>query len=94
VRACLYHGRETLGSVVNSPERRIAEGGRIQWNEPIAFDVKLQNLPRMARLCFMLYTNSDQRSKPTTRKDRQATGGGKKTGAKKVWLTIMDCLVF
>lgn len=83
VRACLFHGPETLGVVVNSPERRIAEGGTIQWNEPISFDVKLQNLPRMARLCFMLYTNSDQRTKPAKRTDRIATGG-KKAGAKRV----------
>jgi Phosphoinositide 3-kinase C2 len=95
VRGCLYHGWEMLGSVINSPERRITEGATIQWNEPFVFDVSLTNLPRMARLCFMLYTSSDRRENNTMRpskgekKGRLPTGGGnKKVGAAKVCTVV------
>lgn len=45
--------------------------GNAKWGEMLAFDLQLQNVPRMARLCFVLYMLPDKRigkKTPTARK--------------------------
>ena len=75
VRASLYHGRENLCTSINSPEKRIMDSGTIEWHERINFDLTLCNIPRMMRLCFMLYTAGDRRTKQPGRAGRLPTGG-------------------
>jgi len=75
IRASLYHGRENLCTSINSPDKRISDGGTIEWHQPIDFDLELCDIPRMMRLCFMLYTTGDRRTKATGRAGRPQTGG-------------------
>lgn len=67
LRASLYHGGDTLCAIVNSKDTMLS-GGHAKWEELLTFDLPLQNVPRMARLCFMLYMLSDKRTgkKPST----------------------------
>lgn len=70
VRACLYHGGDTLCSSVSSKDTMLTQGCA-KWGEMLTFDLQLQNVPRMARLCFVLYMLPDKRSgkkTPTARK--------------------------
>ena len=67
MRCCIYHGPDTMCSVVNSGQYEPKEG-LIVFNETISFkDLDLVNIPRMARLCFMF-----------NRSKNKATQGGKK----------------
>ena len=75
VRASLYHGRENLCTSINSPEKRIMDSRTIEWHERLSFDLKLCDVPRMMRLCFMLYTTGDRRTKPQGKTGRLQTGG-------------------
>jgi len=88
VRASLYHGRENLCATINSPEKRITQNGTIEWHERLTFDLKLCNIPRMMRLCFMLYTTGDRRSKPTGKGGRLPTGGKVKSDGRKVMALV------
>ncbi|KAK2151241.1 hypothetical protein LSH36_371g03029 [Paralvinella palmiformis] len=60
LRVCLYHGLESTCSVINSQEA-IVKDGVVSWNQQLVFDLHLQDLPRMARLCFLLYSVSYKR---------------------------------
>jgi len=79
VRASLYHGRENLCASINSPESQYSEGKMIEWHERLSFSLKLCDIPRMMRLCFMLYTTGDRRTKPQGKSNRLPTVGGGKT---------------
>ena len=46
--------------------------GVAQWNEPVTFDIFLADIPRMARLCFLVQALSDRRTNK-----RVPTGGQK-----------------
>ena len=75
LRACLYHGRDNLCSSINSPECRDINGSVMKWEEQMSFDLKLCNIPRMMRLCFLLYATGEQRKRQTGRAGRLPTGG-------------------
>jgi len=75
VRASLYHGRENLCASINSPEKRYTQERTIEWHERLCFDLKLCDIPRMMRLCFMLYTAGDRRTRPVGKSGRLPTGG-------------------
>ena len=62
LRACIYHAGDTMCSIVNWPERQL-EGDTAKWEESVTFDISLHDIPRMARLCFMLYEATSTRGK-------------------------------
>uniref|UniRef100_A0A8D2L4A8 phosphatidylinositol-4,5-bisphosphate 3-kinase n=1 Tax=Varanus komodoensis TaxID=61221 RepID=A0A8D2L4A8_VARKO len=53
VRAGLFHGTELLCKPIVSSE--ISGRNDHVWNEPLEFDISVCDLPRMARLCFVVY---------------------------------------
>ncbi|XP_019519455.1 PREDICTED: phosphatidylinositol 4,5-bisphosphate 3-kinase catalytic subunit beta isoform [Hipposideros armiger] len=58
VRAGLFHGTELLCKTIVSSE--ISGKNDHIWNEPLEFDINTCDLPRMARLCFAVYTVLDK----------------------------------
>ncbi|XP_029206897.2 phosphatidylinositol 4,5-bisphosphate 3-kinase catalytic subunit beta isoform-like [Acropora millepora] len=53
VRAGIYHGSEALCDIVTTkPEG----GSNPMWNEYLDFDLDVCNIPRMARLCLVIYS--------------------------------------
>ncbi|ESN92774.1 hypothetical protein HELRODRAFT_96068 [Helobdella robusta] len=61
VRACIYHGADNLCGVVVSKERPVQNRACSFNNELFTFDIEMRNIPRMARVCFLLYTHNDKR---------------------------------
>ncbi|XP_054839114.1 phosphatidylinositol 4,5-bisphosphate 3-kinase catalytic subunit beta isoform isoform X2 [Eublepharis macularius] len=58
VRAGLFHGTELLCKPIVSSE--ISGRNDHVWNEPLEFDINVCDLPRMARLCFVVYAVMDK----------------------------------
>lgn len=58
VRAGLFHGTELLCEPRVSSE--ISGRNDHVWNEPLEFDINVCDLPRMARLCFVIYAVMDK----------------------------------
>lgn len=53
VKAGIYHGRESLCSVVTTSKAAASEG--TEWNEILEFDISIRDLPRGAKLCFIVF---------------------------------------
>ena len=52
MRAGIYHGGEALCDIASTkPEG----GANPSWNEYLFFDLKMADIPRMARLCLVIY---------------------------------------
>ncbi|XP_058043660.1 phosphatidylinositol 4,5-bisphosphate 3-kinase catalytic subunit beta isoform [Ahaetulla prasina] len=58
IRAGLFHGTELLCKPIVSSE--IAGRNDHVWNELLEFDINVCDLPRMARLCFVVYAVMDK----------------------------------
>ncbi|XP_020648813.3 phosphatidylinositol 4,5-bisphosphate 3-kinase catalytic subunit beta isoform [Pogona vitticeps] len=58
VRAGLFHGTELLCKPIVSSE--ISGRNDHVWNESLEFDINVCDLPRMARLCFVVYAVMDK----------------------------------
>ncbi|KAG8135936.1 putative Phosphatidylinositol-45-bisphosphate 3-kinase catalytic subunit beta isoform protein [Naja naja] len=58
IRSGLFHGNELLCKPIVSSE--IAGRNDHVWNEPLEFDINVCDLPRMARLCFVVYAVMDK----------------------------------
>ena len=53
MRAGIYHGSEALCDIINTkPEG----GSNPAWNEFLDFDLNVNDIPRMARLCLVIYS--------------------------------------
>ncbi|KAI0229642.1 Phosphatidylinositol 4,5-bisphosphate 3-kinase catalytic subunit beta [Lamellibrachia satsuma] len=61
LRACIYHAGDTMCSIVNWTERQL-EDDTAKWEESATLDISLQDIPRMARLCFMLYSPPEKKT--------------------------------
>ena len=60
LRLGIFHGGEALCGIVNTQEV-ILEKSSARWNETLEFDIKLSDIPRMARLCMTLYSCDKQK---------------------------------
>lgn len=60
VRAGIYHGGEALCDIKST---RAESGSNPTWNQFLDFDLKVADIPRMARLCLVIYgvTNNPQK---------------------------------
>ncbi|XP_035240996.1 phosphatidylinositol 4,5-bisphosphate 3-kinase catalytic subunit beta isoform [Anguilla anguilla] len=67
VRAGLFHGTELLCKPAVSSE----SSGRSEhvWNRTLDFDIAVSDLPRMARLCFVVYAVMDKVKKQKSTKN-------------------------
>ena len=65
VRAGIYHGSEALCDIqCTQPEG----GSNPSWNHFLDFDLNVHNMPRMARLCLVIYSVCLDRRKTKSRK--------------------------
>ena len=65
VRAGIYHGSEALCDIqCTQPEG----GSNPSWNQFLDFDLNVHNMPRMARLCLVIYSVYLDRRKTKSRK--------------------------
>ena len=63
VRAGIYHGGESLCDIKNT---RPESGSEPVWNEGLDFDLSINDLPRMARLCLVIYVKTRKEVHTTT----------------------------
>uniref|UniRef100_A0A182KF04 phosphatidylinositol 3-kinase n=1 Tax=Anopheles christyi TaxID=43041 RepID=A0A182KF04_9DIPT len=56
VQLGLFHGGKSLCETVRTRTVTVNSGVAI-WNETILFDINVSNVPRMARLCLVVYEN-------------------------------------
>lgn len=76
LRLGIYHGSEPMCGRVETQEAPL-DRGSARWNETLTFDLKVSDIPRMARLCMTLCSNDRKKI------DKSATGvkiKGKKVG--------------
>ncbi|ELU18517.1 hypothetical protein CAPTEDRAFT_18019 [Capitella teleta] len=70
VRSGIYHG-DTGMCAVNTTKDCMVTEGVVTWNETITFELSIADIPRMARLCFLVESVAEKR------KARQNTSGGR-----------------
>lgn len=51
----LFHGGKTLCEKQKTFEKIVKDSGTENWHQILKFDIKVQNIPRMARLCLVVY---------------------------------------
>lgn len=54
VQAALYHGGKSLCQYKVTEERSVNDGF-CEFEQNVVFDVKVGDIPRMARICFAVY---------------------------------------
>jgi len=54
IEASLFHGGKALCECART-SGRIVENGDCTWDEELVFDMSVANMPRMTRLCFVVY---------------------------------------
>lgn len=55
LQAGLFHGGKSLCESQKTKEAVLNQEGCCEWQETLRFDIKVCDIPRMARLCFVLY---------------------------------------
>lgn len=55
LQAGLFHGGKSLCESQKTKEIIVSSDGSCEWEETLKFDIKVSDIPRMARLCFVLY---------------------------------------
>ncbi|XP_046678812.1 phosphatidylinositol 4,5-bisphosphate 3-kinase catalytic subunit delta isoform [Homalodisca vitripennis] len=55
IQAGLFHGGKSLCESQKTAEKLVSKDGDTEWEEDLTFDIKVCDIPRMARLCFVLY---------------------------------------
>ncbi|XP_015181948.1 PREDICTED: phosphatidylinositol 4,5-bisphosphate 3-kinase catalytic subunit delta isoform [Polistes dominula] len=55
LQAGLFHGGKSLCESQKTKETIVSSDGSCEWEELLRFDIKVKDIPRMARLCFVLY---------------------------------------
>jgi len=58
VKAGIYHGREPLCPVVATSKGAPSES--TEWNEILEFDIPIKDMPRGAKLCFIVFAAKDR----------------------------------
>ncbi|XP_035787665.1 phosphatidylinositol 4,5-bisphosphate 3-kinase catalytic subunit delta isoform-like [Anopheles albimanus] len=57
VQLGLFHGGKSLCKTERTRLVPLSADGRAVWNQTIQFDIQVSNVPRMARLCLVVYEN-------------------------------------
>ncbi|KDR21011.1 phosphatidylinositol 4,5-bisphosphate 3-kinase catalytic subunit delta isoform [Zootermopsis nevadensis] len=55
VQAGLFHGGKSLCETQKTTEKQVSKEGSCEWEEDLTFDLQVCNIPRMARLCLVVY---------------------------------------
>ncbi|XP_041977720.1 phosphatidylinositol 4,5-bisphosphate 3-kinase catalytic subunit delta isoform [Aricia agestis] len=62
-QAGIYHGGKSLCEPQKTKVTTVSKEGEAQWDEELTFPIKVCNVPRMARLCFVIYEISKAKNK-------------------------------
>lgn len=62
-QAGIYHGGKSLCEPQKTKVAVVSSVGEAQWDEELQFPIKVSNVPRMARLCFVIYEISKAKNK-------------------------------
>ncbi|XP_046964995.1 phosphatidylinositol 4,5-bisphosphate 3-kinase catalytic subunit delta isoform [Vanessa cardui] len=62
-QAGIYHGGKSLCEPQKTRLAVVSKEGEAQWDEELQFPIKVCNVPRMARLCFVIYEISKAKNK-------------------------------
>lgn len=54
IEASLFHGGKALCECVKTSKMTV-ENNNCMWNEELIFNISVANIPRMARLCLVVY---------------------------------------
>lgn len=55
IQAGIFHGGKSLCEGQKTSESQVTKEGEANWGETLVFPIKVHNIPRMARLCFVIY---------------------------------------
>lgn len=55
VQVGLYHGGKALCEPQRTTEKALTSQRTVNWDEDLNFNINVMNLPRMTRLCFVVY---------------------------------------
>lgn len=55
IQAGLFHGGKSLCEKQKTSEKFVKDSGSADWFQVLKFDINVQNIPRMARLCLVVY---------------------------------------
>ncbi|XP_063236433.1 phosphatidylinositol 4,5-bisphosphate 3-kinase catalytic subunit delta isoform isoform X2 [Bacillus rossius redtenbacheri] len=58
VQAGLFHGGKALSEPQKTSEKPVSKEGCCEWDEDLEFDLQVRDIPRMARLCLVVYETS------------------------------------
>ncbi|XP_014289821.1 phosphatidylinositol 4,5-bisphosphate 3-kinase catalytic subunit delta isoform [Halyomorpha halys] len=72
IQAGLFHGGKALCEPQKTLEKQVTKEGGVCWEEDLQFDIKVCNIPRMARLCFVVYEISKSARGLRSRKIRDS----------------------
>lgn len=65
VRLGIYHGEESLCHTKTSADMFVTDG-EATWDESVPFDIDVADIPRMARLCVVLFEQRANKIAPLT----------------------------
>jgi phosphatidylinositol-4,5-bisphosphate 3-kinase catalytic subunit alpha/beta/delta len=51
----VFHGGKSLCRILKTTEKLFINDGICEWKEDLTFDISVDNMPRMARLCIVVY---------------------------------------
>lgn len=51
----LFHGGKPLCQPLKTEEKPLSDKCEVNFNVPIEFDIQVCNIPRNAKLCFVIY---------------------------------------
>lgn len=55
MKAGLFHGGKPLCETQKTSDKQVSREGSVEFNENFTFDINVCDIPRMARLCFVVY---------------------------------------
>lgn len=73
VQAGLFHGGKSLCEKQKTFEKIVRDSGTADWSQVLKFDIKVQNIPRMARLCVVVYETAKNSKQMRARKLKDST---------------------
>ncbi|CAG9760506.1 unnamed protein product [Ceutorhynchus assimilis] len=69
IQVGLFHGGKPLCQPMKTEEKSVSEKCEVTFDIPLEFDIQVCNIPRNAKLCFVVYEISKYRTKSRKPKD-------------------------
>lgn len=55
IQAGIFHAGKSMCECQKTSEQTVSKDGEASWKEELTFSLEVYNIPRMARLCFVIY---------------------------------------